>query len=169
MGADRGRPSESDKRQVVQMAAILWDSEQSQELSSFEVFTKPAYEKVLPVFFTELTGITQETLNQKAIDFKSGLQEFQKFSKNYPIWTFNDDWGVLKQNCEYISIPFPYNDAPFVRVKPLLPTWGIDAEKYSSGTLYQAAKLKIVGHVHNALHDVRSMAAAVDYFEKSRS
>jgi hypothetical protein len=31
--------------------------------------------------------------------------------------------------------------------------------------LYKAAGLDMDGHVHNALHDVRSMAAAVHTFE----
>jgi hypothetical protein len=46
----------------------------------------------------------------------------------------------------------------------LLPQWGIDSDAYSSGTLYRAAGLEMTGHVHDALHDVRSMAAATSYF-----
>ncbi len=53
----------------------------------------------------------------------------------------------------------------FTRVKPMLPKWGIDPNEYSSGTLYKAADLALEGHVHNALHDVRSMAQAVAMFE----
>jgi hypothetical protein len=60
---------------------------------------------------------------------------------------------------------FPFESREFFRVKERLPSWGIDPDKYSSGTLYQAAGLQMHGRVHNALHDVRSMAHAVHYFE----
>jgi hypothetical protein len=61
-------------------------------------------------------------------------------------------------------MPFPFSGA-FTRVKALLPEWNISPNEYSSGTLYKAAGLSMQGHVHNALHDVRSMAVAVSHFE----
>jgi len=54
----------------------------------------------------------------------------------------------------------------FVKVKELLPKYSIDPNKYSSGTLYKAVKIKMSGHVHNALHDVRSMARTIYFLEK---
>lgn len=166
MSKETGRPSETDLRQVIQIAAIIWNTKTGSEEQSFDVLTHPAFEKQVPDFFTTLTGIQQTTIDEEAILFPEALQSFVQFCDQYPIWTFNADWGVLKQNCEYFNIPYPFEKKEFVRVKPLLSGWGIDSEQYSSGTLHCAVGIKMDGHVHNALHDVRSMASAVQLLEQ---
>ncbi len=159
-----GRPSEKDLRQVVQIAAILFDNRKGEELANFNVLTFPAYTEKLPSFFVELTGITQKELFESGVDFEQGFKKLEFFCRSHPIWTFDKDWGVLKQNCSYFGIHLSLPE--FIRVKPKLAEWGLDPEKYSSGTLYQAVGLSMKGRVHNALHDVRSMAAAVNILEK---
>lgn len=166
MTVEKGRPSEEEKRQVVQISAILFDNTLGKEVAHFDILTKPAFEKMLPPFFIELTQITDQEVFEQGIIFPEALNQFIQFAGDYPIWTFNADWGVLRQNCQYFNIPFEYEETPFIRVRPLLAHWDINADDYSSGTLYQAAGLDMQGHVHNALHDVRSMAQAVHVFEK---
>lgn len=161
------RPTESDQRQIVQIAAIKYDHSQGKEVGEFEVFCRPKYTNNLPAFFTELTGITQAVVDTYAVELGEGIGAFEDFCEGYPVYTFDKDWGVFMQNCGYIKRKFLFSDTPFQRVKPMLAAWGLDPEKYSSGTLYKAAGLTMDGHVHNALHDVKSMAAAVDYFERS--
>ncbi len=166
MTPEKGRPNEKEQRQVVQISAILFDNTTGREIACFDVITKPAFETKLPTFFIELTNITDDQVAKNGVSFPKALDEFIQFVQDYPIWTFNADWGVLKQNCQYFNIPFKYEETPFIRVRPLLAQWNINADNYSSGTLYQAAGLDMQGHVHNALHDVRSMAHAVHVFER---
>lgn len=161
MTKESGRPTEKQKRLIVQIGAILFDIAKGKEVGSFDQLIIPQLSYTLPEFFVELTKITQEMVNEKGVDFEEGLKRFANFSQDYPIWIFDGDLGVLKQNCEISRISFPFKESGFTRVKPLLSDWGIDPDKYSSGTLYQAAGLQMNGHVHNALHDVRSMAAAI--------
>src|SRR6056297_1331659 len=165
MTADSGRPTARDRRQVVQIGATLFDNDKGKEEASFNVLTRPAYAKQLPPFFVELTGITQEDLDREGVDFPRGFQKFVEFCRDRPIWTFDKDQEVLQQNCGYFGLDFSLPD--FIRVKAKLPEWGIDPDKYSSGTLYRAAGVDMSGHIHNALHDVRSMAAAVYKWENS--
>lgn len=160
-----GRPTDKDVRQVVQIAAIKFDTVTRRECATFDVLVKPLYTKTLPEFFVELTGITQQQVDADGLEFPAALSQFIAFCGEVPIFTFDKDWEVLAQNCGYYDLPFVYAAAPFTRVKALLPQWGVDPNAYSSGTLYQAAGLKMDGHVHNALHDVRSMAAAVACLE----
>ena len=159
-----GRPCETDKRQVVQIAAIRFDDQTGEEMDSFNQLVIPAYEVLLPPFFEELTAITQADVDREGIAFPEALQAFVNFCKDDPIFTFDKDWYVLQQNAGYHGMSFPYADRPFVRVKALLPGWGVNPDDYSSGTLYKAAGLQMSGHVHNALHDVRSMAHALHSF-----
>ena len=164
MGPNKGRPTAEDLRQVVQIGAILFDHSKGEEEDNLDLLTFPAYTRQLPSFFVELTGITQKDLEQKGMDFPEGFQKLVEFCNGYPIWTFDKDQEVLEQNCGYFGIEFSLPD--LVRVKPQLPEWGIDPNKYSSGTLYKAAGAEMNGHTHNALHDVRSMAAAIHIWDK---
>lgn len=159
------RPTSADKRQIVQISAIIFNTDNGEEVAHFDQLVRPAYENKLPDFFIELTGITQQQVDTTAISFNEALRKFVAFCDSTPIWTFDKDEEVLLQNCRYISAQWPFA-APFTRVKPLLANWGIDSSSYSSGTLYKAAGIQLSGHVHNALHDVRSMAQAIHAFEK---
>lgn len=168
MTREKGRPSEKEQRQVVQIGAILFDTDSGKEQASFDVLVQPAFEKNIPTFFTELTRIDQKMVDDSALPFPDALKQFVVFCQNKPVWTFHGDESVLRQNCQYFDTPFPF-DVPFVRVKNMLPDWGVDPDQYSSGTLFKAAKLKMNGdNVHNALHDVRSMARAVWVFEHQK-
>lgn len=158
------RPTAADKRQIVQIAAILVDSQTGEELAAFDQLVVPTYEKQVTDFFTELTGITQADINREGAAFSKVLSLFVEFAGNTEIYTFDKDEEVLRQNCGYTGIAWPFENS-FTRVKALLPGYGVEPDKYSSGTLYEAAGLEMDGHVHNALHDVRSMAAAVRVFE----
>lgn len=159
------RPTAADKRQIVQIAAIIFDTTTASEVAAFNQLVFPTYEKQLPDFFVELTGITQQDVDQSAVGFAEALEDFIRFCDGLPVWTFDKDEEVLRQNCDYIKLGWSQK-TPFTRVKALLPDWGINPNEYSSGTLYRAAGLDMSGHVHNALHDVRSMAYAIDVFEK---
>lgn len=158
------RPTAADKRQIVQIAAILMDATTGEELASFDQLVTPIYEKQVADFFTELTGISQADINRSGVEFEAALAHFVAFVGDAEIYTFDKDEEVLRQNCGYIDMAWPFATS-FTRVKSLLPDYGVDPDAYSSGTLYQAAGLQMAGHVHNALHDVRSMAAAVRVFE----
>ncbi len=165
MNAGSGRPTQKDLRQIVQIGAILFDNDQGKELSVLNILTIPAYNKELPPFFVELTGIDKKQLEEEGISFERGFKELVSFCGDHPVWTFDKDQEVLEQNCSYFNIEFPWQK--FERVKPKLIQWGIAPNDYSSGTLYQAVGLEMSGQVHNALHDVRSMAGAVHVLEKN--
>lgn len=157
------RPTMKDLRQIVQIAAIRVD-DQGVEQESFDQLVIPTYTKEFPPFFTELTNITQAEVEEHGIPFPEALEKFLDFVGDDEIWTFHKDYEVWQQNCGYINQEFPL--PPFEVVKFKLPAWGIDPDQYSSGTLYQSVGLEMKGHVHNALHDVRSMSAGVHELER---
>jgi len=157
-------PRDTDKKQIIQIAAILFDTETGQEIDHLDILVKPIYHTILPDFFIKLTSITDDIIQKNGVDFITAYEKFLEFSKGHPIWTYNNDFHVIEQNCLFHNINNPITE-PFIKVKPQLKKWSIDADKYSSGTLYQAAELKMQGHAHYALHDVRSMAHAMFYFE----
>lgn len=165
MSENSGRPSSEDLRQIVQIGAIKYDHKTSQELDSLNILTIPTFTSELPIFFVTLTNISQQDIDSKGINFVDALKDLDNFCNGLDIYTFDKDWEVIEQNCSYYNLSSPFRNKPFKRIKPLLRKWGLDPNDYSSGTLYKAANIDMNGHVHNALHDVRSMAQATDYFE----
>jgi inhibitor of KinA sporulation pathway (predicted exonuclease) len=161
---ERRMPTDRDKKQIIQIAAVLFDHDKGRELKSLDILVKPIFHRKLPEFFIELTNINDEMIEDRAISFSEAISEFLRFCNNYPIWTFNNDYNVFLQNFEFHSIVNQFK-CPFSRVKPLLKDFGLDADKYSSGTLYKAVGLNLKGHVHYALHDVRSMSQAMHALE----
>jgi len=162
---EKRMPKESDQKEIIQIAAVLFDHEKGVEIDSFDILVKPVLNKKFPNFFIELTKITEDMVNKKGVSFPIALNKFVKFCKNYPILTFNNDYNVFLQNLKFHSINNPFKQ-PFIRVKPMLKNFGINPNKYSSGNLYKAVGLNLKGHVHNALHDVRSMSQAIHILEQ---
>lgn len=170
MTRDSGRPGDHDQRQIVQIAAIKYDEQTGEELDALDIFVKPTYIAQLPQFFIELTGITQRKVDTAAISLPDALTQLVKFCDGYEIYTFDKDWNVLRQNYGYLGMDFDFENRPFTRVKTCLGEWGVDGDAYSSGTLHHAAGIEMDdATVHNALHDVRSMAVAMHYFEHTSS
>lgn len=167
-GMKRGtpRPSSADLRQIVQVAAVLVDTSTGSELAHFDQLARPTFDELLPEFFVELTGITQADVDKAGAPFEEVFAHFVQFCDLHPIWTFDKDEEVLRQNCGFIGQAWPFSEA-FVRVRSRLPRWDIDPDAYSSGTLHKAAGAEPQGRLHNALNDVRSMADAVSRLEAS--
>ncbi|MFA6918876.1 MAG: 3'-5' exonuclease [Patescibacteria group bacterium] len=163
---ERRMPKYNDKKQIIQIAAVLFDHDKGAEIESLDILVKPIFHNNLPDFFIELTGINNKMIENKAIPFPKALKQFVKFCKNYPIWTFNNDYNVFLQNLKFHSIANPFK-CPFKKVKPLLKNFGINPKEYSSGTLYKAVGLNLKGHIHYALHDVRSMSQSMHSLEKN--
>ncbi len=147
-------------KEIVQIAAIKIN-ENRKEIDSLNIIVKPRINPKLSLRFISLTGIKQEVVDEKGISFADALEKFINFTKGYNICTYDRDYLVFKGNCRLNDIHFPFEKSPFVRVCETLHKWNIDKDAYSSGTLYKAVGVKMKGHVHNALHDVRSMAVAL--------
>lgn len=147
-------------KEIVQIAAIKLNLDRS-EIESLDIFVKPTINPKLSKRFMKLTNISQAAIEKQGIPFSDALKKFVEFIKNYNVCTFDGDYEVFEENCRLNKIDFPFKNNVFVRVCESLPKWGINREEYSSGTLYKAVGAKMDGHVHNALHDVRSMAVAL--------
>lgn len=165
MSSTSGRPSSDVFREIVQIAAIKFDHSQGEEIEFLNLLVWPPHPYYLNDFFTELTGITLEQIAESDLHFSTTFSRLVQFCEDLPIWVYDKDGEVLDQNCDFWHIRNPLSK--IVRVKPYLQSKGIDPEQYSSGTLYKAAGLSLEGHVHNALHDVRSMAIALHVIDRT--
>ena len=157
-------------KEIVQIAAVRLDLETGCELATFDRLVRPAINPQLTRHFVTLTGIGQPEVDRDGAPFVDRLAEYLAFCGDDPIWVFDADGEVFRENCALNGLPFPFVGAREVfRVKPRLAGWGYDPEAYSSGTLCTAIGLPLDGRVHNALHDVRSMAAFLRHVHAGRT
>lgn len=143
-------------REIVQIAALRV-TEAFEEIDHFDIIVRPTRNRVVSEFFTELTGITQDQVDT-GFPFWYAFSVLHDYTERgtLPIIVMNADEAVMRENCRLNGAEFPFPS--FHRVRPFLETeLGIDLKEVSSGDLHMLSDTPLLGHTHNALHDVRSM------------
>ena len=166
---ERGWSGPNEHREIVQIGALLAETENFTELDSFNVFVKPKINPKLSEFFIELTGIAQEMVDDKGIDFKDALEKFHRFARDYPLysWGGTGDPAVIRENCEMNSIAFPFEEARFFSSSAVFETRGVSTEGYTSGTIVKALGKEVHQRGHNALNDVRTTLEGLKQLKKA--
>lgn len=145
------------EREIVQIAAVRVDGDFREE-AAFERIVRPTRNPQLSPFFVELTGLTQDRVDAEGVTFAQAMAEFAAFCGDLPVVCMNADCAVFMTNCDLNGVRYPF-DRQFHRLRPLLERAGVDLTSHSSGDLHLLTGAPLHGHTHNALHDVRSMAA----------
>ena len=154
---DRGWSKPDEWREIVQIAALKVDPAKGfREEDTLDVLIKPTINPVLSGFFQELTGINQQQVDEAGLSFARGLQQFADFAGDLPVWCYGMDDKVILENCLLQETPFT-PARPFYDVRMIVKLLGDTPHAYTSGTLHKAAGIDMDGHVHNALHDCRSI------------
>lgn len=149
-------------REIVQIAAIRFDLDSGNETAAFDVLVKPEFNATLSQLFTNLTSITQEQIDARGISYPDALHEFLAFCGDTPILCYNADEDVFRENCALHDITISFT-APWKKLRPALRDVGVNPDENSSGTLHKLTDRPLNGHVHYALHDVRSMGSFIDF------
>jgi DNA polymerase III alpha subunit (gram-positive type) len=153
----------TEYREIIQIAAFKIKN--GEIIDTLNIYVKPNINKKLSKYITKLTGITNHKINTEGISFKKAIAIFYDFSKYYPLYSYGNDYNVIKENIifneihsskylkkEWKSKFHDFKDIIKKRTK-------IDPSKYSSGTIHKALNIKMFKNhkVHNALNDIHSM------------
>ena len=145
-------------REIIQIGAILVDTQNLQELDFFNEYIKPTKNPKLSDYITKLTGITQELIEKQGIEFSMALQNFFRWSQSYPLYTYGRDHEHLAANCKLADIIFPFAENRFHRLRDVFENAGVATANYDSGYIVEAFGQKISRPPHNAINDVRTLA-----------
>jgi inhibitor of KinA sporulation pathway (predicted exonuclease) len=157
---------DGEHKEIIQLAAlkVVFDENGLTQLSSLNVLVCPRINPCLSDYIKELTGIEQALLDDHGIDFESCARQFREFNEQGKIRCFS--WGpdqqVLRENYQLNQLQWDYAGSCFMDLKNHLFTLGLDFRTAPSGTLAKCVGIQLEGHIHNALYDVRSMAAFLD-------
>ena len=145
-------------REIIQIGALRV-GENLTEAGSFSTYIKPVKNPELSDYIQKLTHITQEKINAEGKTLSEALNAFSQFTNNLPLYSWGDDAGTLRENCELIGIPFTLinqSTSLISLLTPLLIAKGVDVAKYTSGSLIEAFGKK-GGRAHDAVNDMRNL------------
>ena len=156
---ERNWSNENEHREIIQISA--YKIQNYKVIDTLNIYVKPNINKKLSKYITNLTGITNNKINKYGLSFKKAIETFYNFSKFYNLYSYGNDWKVLKENLDLNNIKEPkwhnFKNKCFDFKKYIKKHTNINPNKYSSGTIYKAFNIKNNIHTHNALDDVKSM------------
>lgn len=126
----------------------------------------------LDPFFTELTGISQEEMDQRGISLTEALTRLDAFSAGAKLWSWGkDELNLLGITCFIAGIAPPMAAYRFGNAKSLMVRAGMsldDIEKTTSGQLARHFAIPHDDHRHHdALDDARSIALTLQHLLKA--
>ena len=154
-----------EKLEIVQVGMVkLSDTAALEEVDHLEFFVRPTHNPKLSDYFIELTGIEQATVDQHGVAFPTALVRIQQFldSTIDAAYCFGDDGFVIRRNCEYNDLDFPFGPDFFNSVIPSICVF-LDRPQgdIMSSLLPEIMGFESPGNAHTALADARCIAEAL--------
>ncbi|HWA88484.1 MAG TPA: 3'-5' exonuclease [Rhizomicrobium sp.] len=158
MAARWSRPGEFTE--LVQIGAVKIDARTFEEKDAVDLLVKPRLNPVLSAYFIALTGITNEEMASRGIDFVDAYETFRHFAGGAPIVAFGRDDLIFEANLKLYGLslePLP----PYTNIVPWLTRNGIDPKGKNACDVGPLAGVAFAGQKHNALDDARSVASGI--------
>lgn len=158
---ERNWSEPNEHKEVIQIGAVLVDTNSFNEIDTFKVYVMPVKNPKLSEYAKDLTGITQEDIDAKGMDLKIALEKLDEFSQGADFYSWGEDGKVMAENCEIINIDFPINQERFFDIRSAFAEEGIQVEKYLSSTIPEAFGEYNENKHHDALGDAQSILLAL--------
>ena len=153
------RPGE--KKEVVQIGAVKLRVGDLKIVDSFEMLVRPRLNPVLSEYLTALTGITNETLGARGVDFITTYRAFLEFSGDAPLWAFGRDDLVFRDNLKLYGFERVLDVPPYTNVIHWFDEQGIDLNGKHASDVAEATGGVFEGRKHDALADARGVAGGI--------
>lgn len=155
-------------REIVQIGAVRLDAgEGFAETGAFQALVRPRLHPELSSYFTNLTGISQETVDRDGRAFPEVLGDFAAFleATGPALAACNGiDGEVLAENCGWHRLDIPAACQGTLNLAKMLKGLLGEERHVVSSTLPARIGLVNDGPAHDALADARAIAAALRHF-----
>lgn len=161
----RNWSGKGEYKELVKLSAILLSDsfDGLKIIDSLDIVFQPRINFELSKYFIDLTGISQDEINLKGVDFVEGMKIFFSFVGQRPVFSYGNDISILKEN-DFLygtSLSYLLQSTGFYDLRLFLESLSIDTKKYTSGTLYKAFNLDLSGKTHDSSFDVFSLAQSL--------
>ncbi len=154
------RPGEY--KEVVQIGAVKLDATTFEALSEFDILVRPRINAVLSPYFENLTGITNDAVAARGVDFEHAYERFLEFAGDGPICAFGHDEWVLEENIRLYGLKGLRRLPVFQDLRAWFAEHQVDPRGLHSCDIGPSLGAPFVGRAHNALDDARSVAAGME-------
>ncbi|HEY1836160.1 MAG TPA: 3'-5' exonuclease [Rhizomicrobium sp.] len=149
-------------REVVQIGAVKIDARTFAPLDELNILVKPRINARLSHFLENLTGVTNEAVAERGVDFAQAYARFVAFCAGGTICSFGRDDHVLEANLRLYGIasapPLPQH----VNAALWLRQNGIATEGQHACDVARLCGAQFTGREHDALEDARSVALGIE-------
>ncbi|MFD7663792.1 exonuclease domain-containing protein [Streptomyces sp. NPDC059788] len=156
-------------REIVQIGALRLADDHS-VVEEYETLVRPVANPRLSAYFTDLTGIDQESVDRKGLPPAEALGDFLGFCRGQSVLSYGNDMVVLGENVGWArlrgeQVESGFLDARFSNVRPWLNTVAPVTAPVNVGRLWEVLGLPrpAAGNEHSALFDCYSFAAALSW------
>ncbi|HEY0265739.1 MAG TPA: 3'-5' exonuclease [Rhizomicrobium sp.] len=149
-------------REVVQIGAVKLDADSFHILDEFEALVVPRINPILSPYFETLTGITNQMVAARGVDFTQAYRRFLAFAADGPIAAFGHDEQVLEENLRLYGITGAPELPLFYDLRGWFAVQGLDPRGLLSCDIGPRLGVPFTGHTHNALDDARSLAHGME-------
>jgi inhibitor of KinA sporulation pathway (predicted exonuclease) len=129
---------------------------------TLNLLVKPRLNAVLSDFLVRLTGVTNEAIEARGLDFREAYGRFAAFADGGAICSFGRDDHVLEQNLALYGIrgaaPLPRH----INIAPWLNKNGIVTKGRHARDIARLCGAVFEGREHDALEDSRSVALGIE-------
>jgi inhibitor of KinA sporulation pathway (predicted exonuclease) len=167
---ERGWTGPGEFREIVQIGAVRVDPVTLAVDGEFEALVKPVRNPRLSEFFQQLTGISQDAVTERGVDFADALDGFLKFCDGGYALSYGNDMVILGENL-ILQYPPERRTAgplpPFVNIRPYLNRVLPLTVPLAAGSL--AGALGRPGPIesnHDALEDCHSILETLRYLRE---
>jgi inhibitor of KinA sporulation pathway (predicted exonuclease) len=148
-------------RELVQIGAVKIEAASLATIAEFEVLIRPRLNPVLSDYFVKLTGITNEAIKARGVNFRDAYDRYIDFAGGDTMAAFGRDDLVLIDNLSLYGI----TDAPPLPPHRNIAEWlrenGIHTGGLHACDVAEACGAPFKGRKHDALDDARSLVAGV--------
>jgi|OM-RGC.v1.018148226 DNA polymerase III, alpha subunit (gram-positive type) len=155
----RNWSGEGEHRELIQLGTIK--VRRLAEVDSLLLYSQPVINPQLSDFIIELTGVTQQDVDERGKAFTAVYQRFMEWVGDLPVVSFGTDETVLQENHDLQHTGVQLSIEQFSDVRDIFKAAGIETQQYSSGTIPAAFGLTPPPDAHDALNDCRSILLAL--------
>jgi inhibitor of KinA sporulation pathway (predicted exonuclease) len=149
------RPGEFTE--LVQIGGLKVDAETFAVERELDLLVKPRFNPALSQYFVALTGITNDELAVRGVDFAQAYETFARFADGAPIVAFGRDDLIFDFNLKLYGMRDAGKLPPYTNIVPWLVENGIDPKGRNACDVGPLAGVAFEGRKHNALADAHSV------------
>ena len=158
-------------KEIIQIGALKISYPEFKVVDSLSLFIKPQKNPILSDYCKNLTGITQQDIDN-GLSFEQGLKRFLDFVGDNLVGSYGNDCCVMAENTALIKAnPLTLYGANFINLRFWINNFNNDTAKINSGHLWNLVPLPhIFNHTreHDALCDCYSIAEMLYYMHKQK-